>query len=89
MKRLSLAIGIAAALMATSASAQSVNLTGTYQCVQMCRGDMLAVITQNGPELNLTTEARVPSRAWPDWFDPGTRIWIDTYNISAVYTLTA
>ncbi|HEY2886162.1 MAG TPA: hypothetical protein VGJ08_13185 [Rhizomicrobium sp.] len=24
--------------------------------------------------------------AWADWFYPTTRIWIDVYNISAVYT---
>jgi len=86
MKRLSLIISVVAALTATGASAQSADLTGTYTCVQMCRGDMLAVVTQNGPELNLTTEAGVPSRAWPDWFYPASRIWIDAYNISAVYT---
>ncbi len=86
MKRLALIIGVIVGLTATGASAQSVDLTGTYACVQMCRGDMLAVVTQNGPELNLTTEAGVPSRAWPDWFYPANRIWIDAYNISAVYT---
>lgn len=86
MKRLSLIIGVVAALTATGASAQSVDLTGAYRCVQNCRGDRLAVITQNGRELNLTTEAGVPSRAWPDWFSPASRIWIDAYNISAVYT---
>ena len=86
MKDLSLIIGVVAALTATGASAQSIDLTGTYTCVQMCRGDMLAVVTQNGPELNLTTEAGVPSRAWLDWFYPTSRIWIDAYNISAVYT---
>jgi hypothetical protein len=26
------------------------------------------------------------SRAWPDWYAPATRLWIDAYNISAVYT---
>jgi len=85
MKRLSRIVGVLALLTATGASAQSVDLTGTYACVQMCRCDMLAVVTQNGPELNLTTEAGVPSRAWPDWFYPTSRIWIDAYNISAVY----
>jgi len=86
MKRLSLIIGTIVALTATGASAQSVDLTGTYQCVQRCHGDALAYITQNGPELNLVTEAGVPSRAWPDWFHPATRIWIDAFNIGAVYT---
>ena len=65
MKRLSLFFGIVAALTTTAASAQSVDLTGTYQCVQMCRGDGLAHITQNGPELNLLTEAGVASMISP------------------------
>ena len=86
MKRLSLIIGVIIALTATEASAQSADLTGTYKCIQMCRGDMLAHVTQNGPALNLLTEAGVPSRAWPDWFSPANRIWIDAYNIGAVYT---
>jgi type II secretory pathway pseudopilin PulG len=86
MNRLSLIAGIVAALTTTAASAQSVDLTGTYQCIQMCRGDALAYVTQNGPALNLLTEAGVASRAWPDWYAPATRLWIDTYNISAVYS---
>ncbi|PAY07689.1 MULTISPECIES: hypothetical protein [Bradyrhizobium] len=86
MKRVQLIIGVVASLVATGAAAQTVDLTGTYQCVQSCRGGMFAHITQNGPELNLVTEAGVASRAWPDWFYPGSRIWIDAYNMSAVYT---
>ena len=86
MTRLSIAIGTVAMLAATSASGQSVDLTGTYQCVQNCRGGMLAHVTQNGPSLNLVTETGVASRAWPDWYAPATRIWVDLYNISAVYT---
>ena len=86
MKLISLIIGIASLLITTSASAQSVNLTGTYQCMQNCRGVGLAYITQNGTQLNVLTEAGVPSRAWPDWYFPANRIWIDIYNIGAVYT---
>ncbi len=86
MKRVSLAIGIIAALGATSASAQSINLTGVFKCIQMCRGSLPAYVTQNGPELNLLTEAGVPSRAWPDWYSPANRIWIDAFNESAVYS---
>lgn len=86
MKRLLLLVGAATLLTTAAASAQSIDLTGTYQCVQMCRGEALAHVTQNGPELNLLTEAGVPSRAWPDWYFPANRIWIDTYNISAVYS---
>ena len=86
MKRISLALGILASLATTGAWAQSVDLTGTYNCVQMCRGALQAHITQNGPELNILTEAGVPSRAWPDWFYPANRIWVDAYNMSAVYS---
>lgn len=86
MKSLSVAIVLAVAFAATDVSAQSINLTGTYRCIQVCRGDLPAYVTQNGPELNLLTEAGVPSRAWPDWFYPATRLWIDAYNMSAVYT---
>ena len=86
MKRLPLAIGILAALAGTGASAQSVNLTGIYTCVDMCRGHLPAHVTQNGYELNLLTEAGVPARAWPDWFSPTSRIWIDAFNEGAVYS---
>ena len=86
MKPLSLVLGILVSLATTSVWAQSVDLTGTYKCIQMCRGVLPAYITQNGPELNILTEAGIPSRAWPDWLYPTTRIWIDVYNISAVYS---
>jgi hypothetical protein len=86
MKRLSIVIGAIATMAASGASAQSVDLTGTYRCIQNCRGDMLAYVTQNGPSLNLLTEAGVATRAWPDWYAPASRLWIDVYNISAVYT---
>ena len=49
MRRLSLVIGMLAALAATGASAQSMNLTGMYKCTQMCRGGLPAYVTQNGP----------------------------------------
>jgi hypothetical protein len=89
MKAISLAIGMLGAVAATGASAQSVNLTGTYKCVQMCRMglvDYLAYITQNGPDLNLLNEAGEPARAWPDWFAPATRIWIEGWSEGAVYS---
>ena len=86
MKRLPLTIGILAALAGTGASAQSVNLTGIYTCVDMCRGQLPAHVTQNGYDINLLTEAGVPARAWPDWFSPASRIWIDAFNQGAVYS---
>jgi hypothetical protein len=86
MKRLALVIGMVAALASTDVSAQSINLTGIYTCVGMCRGRLPAHVTQNGYELNLLTEAGVPARAWPDWFSPTSRIWIDAFNQGAVYS---
>jgi len=86
MKRLSPVIGMVAAFAATGASAQSINLTGIYTCVDRCRGGQPAHITQNGYAFNLLTEAGVPARAWPDWFAPASRIWIDAFNEGAVYS---
>ena len=89
MKMISWAIAMLAAAATTSASAQSVNLTGAYRCVQACRGTVgnPAYVTQNGPELNLLNEVGEASRAWPDWFAPATRIWVDRYNYGAVYSV--
>jgi hypothetical protein len=83
------ALALVSALAATAASAQSVNLTGAYRCVQSCRMGLVggaAYITQNGPDLNLLNEAGQAARAWPDWFAPATRIWIDAWNEGAVYS---
>jgi hypothetical protein len=44
----------------SGAAAATVNLTGTYRCVQMCRDGALGAptfVTQNGDAVNLTTEA--------------------------------
>jgi hypothetical protein len=86
MKHLSLVIGLPMALAATAASAQSVNLTGIYTCVQACRGNQPTHVTQNGPSFNLLTEAGLAAQAWPDWFAPASRIWIDAFNEGAVYS---
>lgn len=89
MRMISLAVGMLAAIAATGASAQSVNLSGKYKCTQVCRMGFVgypAYITQNGPELNLLNEAGEASRAWPDWFAPATRIWIERYDSGAVYS---
>jgi hypothetical protein len=95
MRRLTLALvtltlGLAAACAATAASAQPlINLTGTYTCIQMCRGGNIgfpAYITQNGDSMNLVTETGESLRAWPDWSAPDSRIWIDARNERAVYS---
>ena len=91
MRRLSLvlAVGLSAVCAATGASAAMVNLTGTYRCVQMCRGGALGAptfVTQNGDAVNLTTEAGESYRAWPDWSAPNSRIWIEARGEGAVYS---
>jgi hypothetical protein len=92
MRRVSLmvGIGIAAACVAGSASARPlVNLTGTYTCVQGCRDGMIgapAFVTQNGDEVNLTTETGTTYKAVPDWNAPNRRLWIDARDESVVYS---
>jgi hypothetical protein len=89
MKGLSLIVGAVAALAASGASAQSVNLTGTYRCIENCRDGNFgapAFITQNGSSFNITTETGDSFRAWPDWNAPYSRIWIDARDESAVYS---
>jgi hypothetical protein len=90
MRCLPLAVVIGAVTaFASGASAQSINLTGTYRCVQDCRDGYLgapAFVTQNGDNLNLVTETGDSYRAWPDVTAPNSRIWIDARNESAVYS---
>jgi hypothetical protein len=87
MRRLLGAIAVLATLPATGASAQKVlDLSGRYVCVQVCATGVAgqpAFITQNGWNMNILTEAGVPSRAWIDW--PG-HIWVDRLQEGAVYS---
>jgi hypothetical protein len=89
MRCLPLVIGAVAAAFANGASAQSINLTGTYRCIQDCRDGYQgapAFVTQNGDQMNLVTETGVSYRAWPDVTAPFSRIWIDARNEGAVYS---
>lgn len=89
MKLISLALGFVAACAVTAASAETVNLTGTYQCIQACRDGMMGAptfVTQNGDSVNLTTETGESFHAWPDWNAPASRIWIEAKGESAVYS---
>jgi hypothetical protein len=77
-------LAIMAMLTATGASAQGIDLTGRYRCVQLCApGDQPAFITQSGWNLNLVSEAGRPSRAWIEW---GGRIWAESFNEGAIYS---
>ncbi len=81
--KLAAGLVVLGAFAATDASAQVVNLSGPYQCVQNCSGSGPATVTQNGWDLNLVNEAGMPSRAWVDW--PG-HIWAQSWNEGAVYS---
>jgi hypothetical protein len=85
MKTLLGAIAILAGLATTEASAQGVNLTGRWQCIAACIAPQgsFAYITQNGWQLNMLSDAGVPSRAWINY--PG-RIWVETANEGAIYS---
>src|SRR3979411_762717 len=89
MRITSCAIAAAAVFAATAASAQTVNLTGAYRCIEGCGAAPACsppFRPQNGPNLNLVNEAGQPSRAWPDALAPTNRIWADAWNVSAVYS---
>jgi hypothetical protein len=89
MRLISCAIAAAAVFAASTASAQTVNLTGMYRCIEGCRAAPVgspAFVTQNGPDLNLVNEAGQASRAWPDVTAPATRIWADAWDEGAVYS---
>jgi hypothetical protein len=71
---------------ATDASAQGVNLTGQFRCVQTCVPGLQgqpAFVTQNGSNLNLLNEAGEPSRAWIDW---PSHIWADGWHEGALFS---
>jgi len=85
MKTLQAILPVIGLLLASSASAQvqGTDLNGHYRCVQLCRGDSLASVTQNGWELNIVNDAGEPSRAWINY--PG-RIWLDRARQGAIYS---
>jgi hypothetical protein len=89
MRQLSLALGLAAACAASGVSAETINLTGTYRCIEKCQDGALGAptfVTQNGSAVNLRTETGASYRAWPDWNAPNSRIWIEARGEGAVYS---
>ncbi len=85
MKLVFTAIALSATMLASSASARGINLSGRWQCVASCLAPpgSFAYITQNGWDLNVVNEAGMASRAWVDY--PG-HIWIDRANQGAIYS---
>jgi len=67
--RLMSGLAMIAALAATDASAQGVNLTGQFRCVQLCSAGLQgqpASSPRTAETMNLLNEAGEPSRAWID-----------------------
>jgi hypothetical protein len=88
MKATLIALAGAAAVFAASAScasAQVLNLSGEFQCVQGCVAPPVApaYVTQAEWQLNLVNEAGIPSRAWID--RPG-HFWAEGWNEGAIYS---
>ena len=73
-------MGAAGALTTAGASAQGIDLTGQYHCVQNCKGPGPVYVTQHGWDLLLVNEAGQP-RGLNDW--PG-HIWAQFWNEGAV-----
>jgi hypothetical protein len=83
---IALLAGLGLTMAVTQASAQGVDLTGQFRCVQMCTPGLQgqpAHVTQNGYNLNLLNEAGEPSRAWIDW---NGHIWADNWREGALYS---
>jgi len=75
-----------AAFFSTAASAQVLDLSGQFRCVQGCEFGLVgqtAYVTQNGWNMRLVNEAGAPSRAWID--HPG-HIWVEAWDEGAVYS---
>jgi hypothetical protein len=74
------------AVTATTISAQVLDLTGQFRCVQGCSAGLpgqSAFVTQNGWELRLVNDAGEPTRAWID--RPG-HIWAQYWDEGAFYS---
>jgi hypothetical protein len=55
MRAISSAIVVLAVLFATEASAQSINLTGAYKCVEACRAGPPPAVPLSSPRTDLTS----------------------------------
>ena len=82
MRRATIFLAVLLTLEAGAATAQGVNLTGRYICVNCPDGrPLVGYITQSGWNLNLVNELGQPSRGYIDY--PG-RIWAFDWNEGAV-----
>ena len=86
MKASVFAFAAAVAVASTGASAQVLDLSGQFRCVQGCldgHAGQQTFVTQNGRDLNLVNEIGEPSKGWIDW--PG-HIWAEFWHEGAVYS---
>jgi hypothetical protein len=82
MRRSAIYLGVLLGLGTGAASAQGVNLTGRYICINCPHGGPdVGFITQSGWNLNLVNELGQPSRGYVDY--PG-RIWAPDWNEGAM-----
>src|SRR4051794_28464723 len=87
MKRmLSAIVLLAATLLIGAASAQIIDLSGRYRCVQFCASGQpgqFAYIAQTGRELNLVDDTGV---TWRGYIERPGRIWVHRLEQSAIYS---
>ena len=87
MKMLVCIIGTFTVISMTE-SAQAVNLTGRYRCIQNCAVGSIGesgYVKQSEWSLNVWSQTGASSRAWVDWFSPY-RMWLENWNEGAVYS---
>ena len=88
MKMLVCIIGTFTVISMTE-SAQAVNLTGRYRCIQNCAVGSIGesgYVKQSEWSLNVWSQTGASSRAWVDWFSPY-RMWLENWNEGAVYSV--
>jgi hypothetical protein len=88
MKTLSCIVGTLAAIFVTEASAQVVDLTGRYRCIQVCSAGSIGksgYVTRGEWGLNVRSETGASSRSWIQWFSPH-RMWLEDWNEGAVFS---
>jgi hypothetical protein len=88
MKMLFCIVGTLTASFVTEASAQVVDLTGRYRCIQACSVGSIGksgYVTRNEWGLNVRSQTGASSRSWIDWFSPH-RMWLEDWNEGAVFS---
>jgi hypothetical protein len=87
MKRMIAAVVLlTTALLIGGASAQILDLSGRYRCIQYCAvtpPGQFAFVAQNGTELNLTDDAGI---TWRGYVERPGRIWVHRLDQSAIYS---